>query len=54
MLISNPLYASEGVVLDRSTEFQRGHGTKLYPTWLVEGADGRRLWLNGIDLTKIK
>jgi len=41
-----------GRVLDISTEFDRGCGTKLYPAWLVELEDGQRDWFNGVSLRK--
>jgi hypothetical protein len=40
-------------VLDRSTEFDRGLGTKTYPAWLVEFEDGRRDWFSGISIRKL-
>jgi hypothetical protein len=42
-----------GRVLDRSTEFDRGLGTKAYPRWLVELEGGRRDWFSGISIRKL-
>jgi hypothetical protein len=40
-------------VLDRSTDFHRGFGTKTYPAWLLEFEDGRREWFSGISIRKL-
>ncbi len=47
-------FQGAGTVLDVSNTWERGHGTKLYPTFLVhfDPEDGRG-WFNGISLRKV-
>jgi hypothetical protein len=50
--VSNPLAHGRATILDISTDMSHGHGTKLFPSFLVEFTDGRRGWFNRIDLDK--
>lgn len=48
-------YLGTARVLDVSNTFERGFGTKVYPSFLVQmDQTGERHWLNGIALTKIR
>lgn len=40
-------------VLDQSSDWDRGFGTKLHPAWLVEFPDGERRWYNRASLTEL-
>ncbi|SOC52868.1 hypothetical protein SAMN05660748_4215 [Blastococcus aggregatus] len=50
--VSNPLAHGRATILDISTDPSRGYATKLFPSFLVEFADGTRGWFNRIDLEK--
>ncbi len=51
--VSNPLAHGSATILDISTDPSRGYATKLFPSFLVEFADGTRGWFNRIDLEKV-
>lgn len=42
-----------GTILDVSFQLNRGVGTKLYPSFLVQFEGGRRDWYTGSALTKV-
>jgi hypothetical protein len=52
--VSNPLIRGDrrATILDISTDPSHGFATKLFPSFLVEFADGTRGWFNRIDLEK--
>lgn len=44
-----------GTILDISDNLERGYGSTLYPSFLVEfDEDGRRGWFNGISIKKLR
>jgi hypothetical protein len=43
-----------GVIIGISDQLEHSMGTKLYPSFLVEFADGQRHWYKGISMTKVK
>ena len=47
-------YRGEGVIAERSTTYNRGAGTKLYPRFYVQFDDGTGMWASGKSLTRIR
>lgn len=43
-------FRSVGTIIEIGKEFERGFGTKLHPTCLIEFDDGSAEWFNGVAL----
>jgi len=47
-------FQGTGMITDISSSYDRGHGTKLYPSFHIDFDDGLDEWFNGCVLFKVK